>query len=108
MSTPAEKVAAQRGAIEYAAAHPKESWGRHLVTSAELEDLLARATSDGQTIAALRAELAERDAAVSVLRGVCERAHDRLLRGDSDREILDILQTGWQAAAKHAPKEGIA
>lgn len=28
----------------------------------------------------------------------CQLAHDRLLRGDNDREILDILAKGWRAA----------
>ncbi len=35
-------------------------------------------------------------AEVRRLRGICEHAHDRLLRGDSDREILEMLQRGWQ------------
>lgn len=28
----------------------------------------------------------------------CQLAHDRLLRGDNDSEILDILAKGWRAA----------
>lgn len=36
----------------------------------------------------------ERDEA----RKICQLAHDRILRGDNDREILDILAKGWRAA----------
>lgn len=29
------------------------------------------------------------------LSAVCTNAHDRLLRGDSDIELMDLLRTGW-------------
>lgn len=30
------------------------------------------------------------------LRAICVSAHDRLLRGDDDRELLALLATGWE------------
>ena len=30
------------------------------------------------------------------LQAICEQAHDRLLRGDRDGEILDMLETAWK------------
>lgn len=34
------------------------------------------------------------------LRAICVSAHDRLLRGDDDRELLALLATGWATQAQ--------
>jgi hypothetical protein len=34
-------------------------------------------------------------AEVDRLLGICTAAHDRILRGDSDRELMDLLATAW-------------
>lgn len=36
------------------------------------------------------------------LRAICTAAHDRLLRGDDDRELLALLATGWATLATAA------
>lgn len=41
------------------------------------------------------AEFARLLAEVYRLRMLCQTAHDRLLRGDSDRALLDMLETAW-------------
>ena len=35
-------------------------------------------------------------AEIDRLKRICETTHDRLLRGDSDKELLAMLQEGWQ------------
>lgn len=45
--------------------------------------------ADAREIAELRAEVAR-------LRGICTSLHDRLLRGDSDADLLALAETGWK------------
>lgn len=40
-------------------------------------------------------ELAHRDIEIDRLLGIITQAHDRLLRGDDDKELLALLETGW-------------
>ena len=51
-----------------------------------------------ELIAHARRLKTERDAAaarVAELRQLCVNVHDRLLRGDSDAELLAMLEAGW-------------
>ena len=43
----------------------------------------------------IASEMAHRDMEIDRLVGIITQAHDRLLRGDSDKELLDLLETGW-------------
>lgn len=40
-------------------------------------------------------ELAHRNIEIDRLLSIITQTHDRLLRGDSDKELLDLLETGW-------------
>jgi hypothetical protein len=40
-----------------------------------------------------------RDVEIERLRGICVAAHDRLLRGDDDRDLLALLATAWERPA---------
>ncbi len=35
-------------------------------------------------------------AEIDRLKEICQTAHDRLLRGDSDAELMELLATSWQ------------
>ena len=48
------------------------------------------------TTDALTAERNALRADVSRLLGICQSAHDRLLRGDSDDELLALLEQSWK------------
>jgi len=37
------------------------------------------------------------------LRAICVAAHDRLLRGDTDAELLALLESAWKPAPTPAP-----
>jgi hypothetical protein len=39
---------------------------------------------------------AEAENEITRLLGICVMAHDRILRGDSDSELLKYLQTAWR------------
>lgn len=44
----------------------------------------------------IAAELAHRDMEIDRLLNIAQQAHDRLLRGDSDKELLIILESTWK------------
>jgi hypothetical protein len=53
-------------------------------------------TDEGlQSKADIAAELGHRDIEIDRLLGIITMAHDRLLRGDDDKELLDLLAAGW-------------
>jgi hypothetical protein len=37
-------------------------------------------------------------AEIDRLKEICQTAHARLLRGDSDADLLELLETSWQGA----------
>jgi hypothetical protein len=39
------------------------------------------------------------EAEIERLSGICVAAHDRLLRGDDDRDLLALLATAWERPA---------
>lgn len=41
-------------------------------------------------------EIAELQREVDRLRGICTALHDRLLRGDSDAELMALAETAWR------------
>jgi hypothetical protein len=43
----------------------------------------------------IAAELGHRDIEIDRLLGIIVMAHDRLLRGDDDKELLVLLEAGW-------------
>ena len=49
----------------------------------------------GQSALAATIDEAARD--IERLACICENAHDRLLRGDDDSELLAILEQAWNA-----------
>jgi hypothetical protein len=55
----------------------------------------AMTAEDLHSKADIAKELAHRDIEINRLLGIITQAHDRLLRGDSDHELLGLLETGW-------------
>lgn len=44
----------------------------------------------------IHAEPQDSEAEIKRLQAICVSAHDRLLRGDDDNELLALLATAWE------------
>lgn len=73
--------------------------------------ILKQILLDARETETLRVELEkvkrERDEALAKakrIQRVCESVHDRILRGDDDITLLNMLTDGWQDATGKTPK----
>jgi hypothetical protein len=67
----------------------------HLIRQDVPQTLIDEPQHCGESIAHTVAELWRARAHIEKLRHLCVSVHDRLLRGDSDADLLAMLERGW-------------
>jgi hypothetical protein len=67
----------------------------HLIRQGVPQQLIDEPQHCGESIAHTVAELWRARTHIEKLRDLCVTVHDRLLRGDSDAELLAMLERGW-------------